>query len=229
MRVILLPGLDGTGLLFKPLLDELPNDIVTEVISYPVNENLDYMALEKLIRSQLPKDEGFILVAESFSGVLAYNIAKNKPHNLKSIIFVASFLKPPIRYLKLFNWLPLSLIFKLPIPDFFLRYYMFGKNISSSIINLFKESIYMVTGNVLSYRFREVSNLRVDVDRLNVPCIYIHAEDDNLVPIVNLDIFREVIPDLKVVYMRGPHFILQSNPTECAVVIIDEYRFIAQN
>jgi hypothetical protein len=35
MKIVLLPGLDGTGILFKPFIEALPNGIDVLVISYP--------------------------------------------------------------------------------------------------------------------------------------------------------------------------------------------------
>ena len=38
IRLVLLPGMDGTGILFEPLLEILPSDLHAKVVSYPVNE-----------------------------------------------------------------------------------------------------------------------------------------------------------------------------------------------
>ena len=91
MKVILLPGLDGTGLLFKPFIEALPKNIETLVISYPKIKIQNYGELVSYVIAQLP-EEDYILVGESFSGNIAYQIALSNPKHLKSIIFVASFL-----------------------------------------------------------------------------------------------------------------------------------------
>jgi pimeloyl-[acyl-carrier protein] methyl ester esterase len=74
LRAILLPGLDGTGRLFDPLLKELPADLRAEVISYPTDAILDYAALEQFVEAALPRRDPFIIVAESFSGPLAIRL-----------------------------------------------------------------------------------------------------------------------------------------------------------
>lgn len=229
MRVILLPGLDGTGLLFSPLLENLPGDIKTEIISYPWNDNQSYLQLEEYVRMRLPEDEEFIFIAESFSGVIAYNIAKSAPSNLKSIIFVASFLKPPLKNLYLLNTLPLSWLLKLHIPEFAARRYLLGNNIENGMVNYFGEVIRKIPGKVLARRLREVSNLRCVLKKISIPCIYIQAEDDKLVPSDNLKLFRKAIPDINVILVSGPHLILQANPVVCAKVIAEEYRLLASH
>ena len=47
--------------------------------------------------------------------------------------------------------------------------------------------------------------------------------DDKLVPEDNLNLFKSVNSDVKVVSVSGPHFILQANPEKCAEVITEEY------
>ena len=58
--LVLLPGLEGAGLLFEPLLAALPSSIRTQVVSYPPDQPLslaEYAALvRKLERSALPYD-----------------------------------------------------------------------------------------------------------------------------------------------------------------------------
>lgn len=47
MKVVLLPGLDGTGVLFKPLIDVLSSEINVQIISYPPDEKLGDYILDK--------------------------------------------------------------------------------------------------------------------------------------------------------------------------------------
>jgi pimeloyl-[acyl-carrier protein] methyl ester esterase len=141
MRVLLLPGMDGTGLLFKPLLEQLPGDIETEVISYPVNEKLSYEQLAEYVTKKLPTRDDYLLVAESFSGPIAFQIAQNQPSYLKSVIFVASFLHSPRRFLTAIKWLPFTIFFHLPIPKFIIRGFLLGKEAKNEVISLFKESL----------------------------------------------------------------------------------------
>jgi len=55
MKPVLLPGMDGTGLLFGPLLDALPDSIDTEVICYSTTEQQTYTELvEEIIEGCQP-------------------------------------------------------------------------------------------------------------------------------------------------------------------------------
>jgi hypothetical protein len=63
-RLVLLPGLDGTGSLLCGLRDALDPSIRTIDISYPLYRELDYAALEEFARSRLPRRKPFVLLAE---------------------------------------------------------------------------------------------------------------------------------------------------------------------
>ena len=77
MKLILLPGMDGTGILFQPFLDIFPEEIETQIITFPCNEKLSYQELISYVCDKLPKDNDFVILAESFSGPIAYEISKN--------------------------------------------------------------------------------------------------------------------------------------------------------
>jgi pimeloyl-[acyl-carrier protein] methyl ester esterase len=62
--LVLLPGLDGTGLLFRRLLSALPNELQAKVVSYP-NQALDLEQLAAHVLRQLPAQR-VVLLAESF-------------------------------------------------------------------------------------------------------------------------------------------------------------------
>ncbi len=66
MKLILLRGLDGTGLLFKPLLKVLPDFYEPEVISYSATLKQTYSELVEQVKTQLPT-EPFLLLASFFT------------------------------------------------------------------------------------------------------------------------------------------------------------------
>lgn len=93
--LVLLPGMDGTGLLFRWFLEALPEDVETVVLSYPTRVFAGYDALVDLVRGRLPVDRRFVMVAESFSGPVALRIAAEMPKGLIGLVLVASFVSGP--------------------------------------------------------------------------------------------------------------------------------------
>jgi pimeloyl-ACP methyl ester carboxylesterase len=114
-KIVLLPGMDGTGELFAGFLSSLGSEFETVIVRYPTNRAIGYGELAALTQSQLPTDRQFVLLAESFSGPIAISIAASKPKGLAGLILCASFAKNPrpmLRYLILplglfpLNWIP---------------------------------------------------------------------------------------------------------------------------
>jgi pimeloyl-ACP methyl ester carboxylesterase len=222
MKVVLLPGLDGTGILFKPLIDALPDEFDILVISYPANKKLNYSELVELVINQLP-EEKFILVGESFSGYIAYQVAISKPKNLISVIFVATFLENPRPLLLgLFSWLPGNLILSAPIPNFIVKKYLFGMAVNKNMTGLFKQSIKQVSPHVLSYRLQEIEKLQRSHQFCEIRAIYIQATDDRLVPKRCVASFKKMFKNINVIKIEGAHFVLQTNPLACMKIIVNE-------
>ena len=228
MKVVLLPGLDGTGVLFKPFIDTLSSDIIVQIISYPTDQEFTYSELVDFVMSQLPKED-FILVGESFSGPIAYQVALNKPEHLHLVIFVATFLTVPRqRLLNLTKLLPTRLFLEIPIPNVFLKYYLFGSGASDEIIELFKKALKIVSSSILSFRLDEISNLKENQEPCDTKAIYIQATDDKLVPKTCVEAFKKVCKNFSIFRIEGTHFILQTNPLGCAEIIENEIRLITR-
>ena len=228
MRIVLLPGMDGTGELFGPLLEKLPLTIKCTVISYENDKKQSYQELIEYVRNLLPTNEDYIIVAESFSGPIAFELAKNNDPNLKSIIFVASFLNSPNPLLSVVNWFPLSILFRAPIPTKIIKMYLLGEDISNDAISRFRDILGKIDTNVLSYRIRQIASLKLEPHKLEVRAIYLQAADDKLVSANSVIKFKESIDNLKVIHIPGPHFLLQANPAACAAIIEEEYRELDQ-
>jgi pimeloyl-ACP methyl ester carboxylesterase len=84
--LVLLPGMDGTGDLFAPLVAALGPHMRTVIVRYP-DEPLDYASDEEIARAALPIGHPFILLGESFSGPIAVSIAASAPRGSRAYIF----------------------------------------------------------------------------------------------------------------------------------------------
>lgn len=93
--LVLLPGMDGTGGLFSEFLEALGPGLHPIVVPYPPDQPLDYSQLESIVRSRLPSDQPFVLLAESFSGPIAISIAASAPRGLLGLVLCCSFARSP--------------------------------------------------------------------------------------------------------------------------------------
>ena len=219
MKLVLLPGLDGTGLLFTPLLAALPQHIDVTIINYPCSEKQNYSELVDYVLPQLPQED-YVLVGESFSGSVAYRIAIRESKYLKKIVFVASFLSNPRPLLlRIINFLPSKMIFLIPPPQIIVKHFLLGNSADYQAIKSFLDVLKVVSPDVLSFRLKEIGRLKISTKSPDIKAYYIQATRDYLVTKESLKEFDQLFSDMKLFRVEGPHFILQSNPEECAMII----------
>lgn len=96
VTLILLPGMDGSGLLFAPFVRALPAWVHPVVVAYPADRPLDYAGHLEIVRASLPAAGPFVLLGESFSGPLALMAAAVKPKGLCGVVLCASFICSPL-------------------------------------------------------------------------------------------------------------------------------------
>jgi pimeloyl-[acyl-carrier protein] methyl ester esterase len=93
-KLILLPGMDGTGNLYTNFIKALPDVFETEVLRYPADHFLSYEQLVRVIEPVASSGEPFVLVAESFSTPLAILLAATKPPTLKGVVICGIYQEP---------------------------------------------------------------------------------------------------------------------------------------
>ena len=221
--LVLLPGLDGTGVLFRPLLEALPQEVATIVVSYPGDTALGYSELLPIVLAGLPSDAPFVLVGESFSGPLAVMAAATHPPGLAGLVLCASFIRNPHPYIPSF----LAAMVRPPLfhlfPQFWQAKALFGGYSSPRLRALMQDALSRVSPAVLACRVREV--LRINVARqlaaCTVPILYLRARRDFVVPPWNVSTIRRFCPQLKVVHLAAPHLALQVATGQAAEAITD--------
>jgi pimeloyl-ACP methyl ester carboxylesterase len=225
MKLVLLPGLDGTGDLFAPLLAELP-DVDCQVINYPPDREMDYAEHEALVRSRLPPDD-YLLLAESFSGPVGLSIAASEPPRLRGLILCCSFASNPLPVFsplsRLVGFLPAA-----KLPARWLAPFLYAGHASPALRRLHADAMAKVSARAL--RARVASILGVDrtplLHRISVPMLYMLARQDRLIPRSAFNKIDRLRPDVQLQQIDGPHFLLQTQPARSATVIRDFLRFI---
>ena len=212
--IVLLPGLDGTGLLFRPLIEKLPAYIKPIVVNYPTDEKLGYADLLPLALNALPKNEPFILLGESFSGPLSIMLAASKPPGLKAVVLSTSFVTCPQRLIP--KWTEL-LVFATPFRTsvFFAKIgALFGEYYSDEL----KQALSSVKPEVFAHRLREVIKVNVEAELASckLPILYLQGKHDFMVSSTNLARIKELKPDVQYVQLETSHLLLQTNPSDAA-------------
>lgn len=220
VTVVLLPGLDGTGLLLSDFVAALGPDSRVIVASYPPDVPLGYSELESVARSFLPNDGPFILLAESFSGPIAISIAASAPPGLCGLVLCCSFARNPRPLLALLRpAVGVAPVAALPIG--LLSYFVLGRFTSSPLRSVLARSLSLVAPEVLRARARAA--LAVDVSgllsRVCVPMLYLRATEDRVVSRSSSELVVSRAPHTQVVEFVAPHFLLQVRPSEVAAAV----------
>jgi pimeloyl-ACP methyl ester carboxylesterase len=203
MKLVLLPGMDGTGVLFRPLVDALPPELEPIVVAYPTDEPLTYGELLPLVRRALPAGGDFIVLGESFSGPLALTVAAESPPGLAGVVLAGSFVANPIRSLPAWaGALSRPWLFRL-LPTTLRRWNSLGLRVRPAL------------------RGREILGVdaRPALQGCPVPVLYLAGRQDRIVRAHNLELIRRLRPDIQVVALDAPHLLLQTAPIAAAAAI----------
>jgi len=215
MVVVLLPGMDGTGTLFRWFVERLPAGIESQVARYPPDVQLSYEELASRVLSELPTAKPYIIVAESYSGPVAVLLSGQAGPNLQAIVLVASFARSS--WSTAGRWLVRFVkpgLFRLRPPRAILRFLMLNSASSSEVLPHLEQAIASVRPEVLAGRFR--NSLQVDVAKTLAMCpvrvVYLLADQDRLLGQRGLRSVLAARPDTEVLSVAGPHLLLQCNP-----------------
>jgi len=222
MTLIILPGMDGTGLLLEPFISALGPDFNVKVVRYPASEALGYSGLEALARSALPEQGPFLILGESFSGPVAVSLAASCPARLKGVILCASFVRNPrpgLAWLKPFiRVLPVA-----SAPMAALSYLLFGTASSSAMRSALTQALALLPASTLKARLRAL--LEIDVSgklaALTVPILYLRATHDRAVPRTAAQLVAQLNPQARIVPIEAPHFLLQAAPADASRAVAD--------
>lgn len=201
--------MDGTGNLFYPLLKELPLSFDVKVITFSNKMEQNYDQLFDEIKQQLPRTP-FILVAESFSGGLAYRISLDSEIPLQKLILIATFLESPRPILlRVARLLPLSLILSIALPAFCYKVFCFGNQQDSNLVGVLKDSLKQVGGAVLSNRLGHISKLKLSNENVKLKTLIINPLSDRLIPKRISSRIQSRFPNSVLKEIDGPHFLAQ--------------------
>ena len=219
MKVVLLPGMDGTGILFEPFIEQAPPDIEITTIPLMPSENYSYEDHARYVMSQIGEDP-VTVVAESYSGMVAYNMLRLGCKNIEHVVFAASFICLPSKPARIANYFPVALARSKLVPKTLMGKILFGKFSSPKLINYFYSALSMTGDKTLTHRLDQIAKLKEPKYKINIPCTYIKPDSDIAVSKAAVTAFHKVCSNLIIHEVAGTHFVLQTNPKGCWQLIM---------
>lgn len=218
----LLPGLDGTGRLYRNLRRRLEADFELRTLAYDSRGFDGYAALANLLAPQLPRGEDFVLIAESFAGPLAIELAARGPPGLRALVLAASFASSPLPASRLLAGLLERLPAMLP-PGLLLERVLAGRGADRGLRDELRDILRHIPLPVL--RARALAALRSDAGArlayLEVPVLYLQGARDRL---IGRHAGREVLlraRDAELCHIDAPHFLFQVSAAAAAAAITE--------
>lgn len=219
MKIILLPGMDGTGLLFKPLFDNLPKSFDIEIVN--LNELIGDCFVEQAVSlNQQFTHTPIFIVAESYSGLIAYEYCRLFKEQVIGVIFVASFISSPTFFSQYATLLPVFLMKSNIISNLSLNGIGFDGNGSRQQISSVFESISNAGSTKIKKRLANIAELKQATELVKIPAVYIRPTNDLLVSNKAVSHVKNTFSLLKIVEVEGGHFIAQMQPRRCADIVL---------
>jgi len=220
-HLVILPGLNGTAHLLEEFVEARPAGIDAQIISYPTEGPQSYERLAIFAAEKLPLNEDCFLLAESFSGPIAIEIASRMPSGLQGIIFAASFAAAPIRAPSQFSFLARAAPILVNLSPAVIEWLTIGANPPPWFRQAFKSAIAEVPGETLAARLKEAlkTNRLQEFSKLDLPMLYLRASNDRLVPARASNKMAKSNQKLSIADVEGPHFLLQAAPDKAWAAI----------
>ncbi len=219
----MLPGLDGSGALFGPLLAVLPEELIPVVVSYPRDKVLFYEQLMPYIREVMPWGEPYVLLAESFSGPLALKFAAEQPENIDAIVLSSAFFSkisaPSGSWTRFFTnqkWVENA------TPDSAIKQLVAGGVCEPAVLAGIKSAIKSVSPEVLSHRVKLMFeiNLTAALEEIRSPILCLAGTQDKLGAAQAMQELLKVKEGSSYVTFDTSHLILQTKPREAIEAIL---------
>jgi pimeloyl-[acyl-carrier protein] methyl ester esterase len=217
-RLVLLPGMDGTGLLLEDFANALPASLRPLVVRYPPDVG-SYRDVDRFLRSAQLDSEPFVLLGESFSSVAAIAWAATNPPNLRGLVICVGFATPPLRrWLRPVSRLLSHLLFALPRPRFLTRHFTAGRNAPKPLVLRLETIRATVPVETFAARIRAIlsCDVRRELNLVRVPILFLHAEEDRLISRARLEEMRQIQPHAAAEIFPGPHLLLERHAVRAA-------------
>jgi pimeloyl-[acyl-carrier protein] methyl ester esterase len=218
---VLLPGLDGTEVFFRPLVAALPEWVKPVIVTYPTSGANHYSALLAIVLAAVEDSEDFYVLGWSFSGPLALMLAAKEQSRVRGVILCASFVRPPLpglAWLRFAVTAPVVHLLRLAR-----RVPLLLSSCSTEMFRRDKAATWIrVPSRILAARARAILALdaRGCLGGCFRPVLYLAGSRDRVIPRRTVEEIVGELPSTKGVTVDGPHLALYTNPRAAVRAIV---------
>jgi pimeloyl-ACP methyl ester carboxylesterase len=224
VELVFLPGFDGVPELRRPFLDALARAAKVRAVRYPPYPLGTLDEYRRYAATEAKGEAAIVLVAESFSGLVAARWAASDPR-VAAIVLCGCFARNPVGYAANLGAM-LPGITKL------------GPRVCSVFMSKPDNAIHRewaeglvaalraMRDEVVAERLRLIADMDVGAElaALRIPMVLLQFERDLVIPERARKALEEVCHNAAIVSFPGPHFALEVQPAECAAAIVGHLR-----
>ncbi len=218
-EILFMPGFDGVGELRADFVQSLGAVAPARSISYP-NKTLETIAgYARFAASQVTPDSRPVLVAESFSGLVAARWAAQDPH-VAGLVLCGAFVRNPVALAGLGASMPAAAQF-------------FGANFVNPMSYLSGDparrrwsqalgtAIRSLGRDVVAERLRLISSedVAAELKSLHIPVVLAQFQEDAVIGADHRAELEAACNDPRIVRIAGPHFNIEIRPRDVAEAI----------
>lgn len=218
-EIVFLPGFDGVGELRVDFVQALGRHHPARGISYPDRMLGSLNGYARHAAAQVPPESRPVVIAESFSGLVAARWAAQDPH-VAGIVLCGAFARSPVPWAALGASMPAMAQF---FGANFLNPMGFAVNDparrrwSAALAAALRD----MRQDVIAERLRIIATEDVsrELGALRIPVLVAHFDDDLVINAQARDHLVSVCHNAQVVRVPGPHFAIETRPRESAAAI----------
>jgi pimeloyl-ACP methyl ester carboxylesterase len=222
LEYLLLPGFDGTGRLFSPLLSCVASREDVRVAQYPA-ELTSLAELGGAAQAQVRNWPSTVVLCESMGGLAALELCRSMQSTPAALVFCAAFGSAPQgAMLRAALLLPDAMLRWAATNRIGIRVACVGSNADAALSEQVREISSGLSAKTLRSRLQLIAaaDLRDMLPTLQSPVLYLQAGSDRLVPRASSNEFCELVPNIRRVVIPGPHLLLQTAPRACLQAIV---------
>lgn len=218
-QLVFLPGFDGHAELRREFLDALALHHEVRAVSYPNRALGSLDAYREHAMGEVPVDWQPVLVAESFSGLVAARWAAIDSR-VRALVLCASFARNPVgpaaamgaSFPGLVKLGPM-VMGPMPWDANDARRTLWAAGLARALAAL--------DDGVVAERLRLIASedVSAQLQALRIPTIVVHFDSDHVIGPRARAHLESVCRNPRVVRLEGPHFAIATRPLECAAAI----------
>jgi pimeloyl-ACP methyl ester carboxylesterase len=218
-EIVFLPGFDGVAELRDEFVRELGAIAPARAIGYPNTKLETLNGYARFAASQVSLDSRPVLIAESFSGLVAARWAAQDPH-VAGLVLCGAFAASPV------PWAGLGASWPAMAQFFGANYvnpmaYMSGDAARRRWSQALSTAIASLRKDVVAERLRIISveDVSGELQALRIPILIAQFQDDLVIGADAHSVLVAACFEPRIVRIPGPHFAIETKPRETAAAL----------